>query len=105
MNINKLYECLSDQEKSSLLYLLKKERVNASQVLHIYDWVQQSDLSCRVANALLAKYPKYKWDSELGEMIEQPFKTADDITELEFFSIKNLGWRSYDEFLKARGDF
>ena len=90
MNVIKFYECLSTSEKKQLQYLLKKEKVEASNEMFVRDWIEKVEPSARLANILYSKYGRED-------------KLISDITAEEFFSIRNSGQKTWCEFEELRG--
>jgi hypothetical protein len=90
MDLFALYHnCLDDSDKRYLAYLLKKEKVKASNELLVKDWVDMVDASVRLRNLL-----KYSFDD----------MSASQITKEMFLSHRNIGLKSWKEFQELRGD-
>lgn len=90
MDIARLYECLSMDEKKQLLYLLKKEKVEDSKQMFVRDWVDKIEPSVRLRNLLMAKWRREN-------------KLVSEVTAEEFFTIRNAGQKSWCEFEELRG--
>jgi len=90
MNVIKFYECLSTSEKQQLQYLLKKEKVEASNEMYVRDWIHKVQPSVRLHNILSFRYGTED-------------KLVSDITYEEFFSIRNSGQKTWCEFEELRG--
>lgn len=90
MNVVKFYECLSTSEKKQLQYLLKKEKIEASNEIFVRDWVYKIKPSTRLFSILIGK-----WGRE--------DKLVSDITAEEFFAIRNAGPKAWREFEELRG--
>jgi len=90
MDLYALYHnCLDDSDKRYLAYLLKKEKVKASNELLVTDWIDLVDASVRLRNAL-----KYSFDDMYPSQI----------TKEMFLSRRNIGLKCWKEFEELRGD-
>jgi len=92
MDILKLYECLSSDEKNQLMYLLKKERIQDSELMKVRDWCSKVNVSGRLNNVLL-----WQWGRDCDT------KLVSDITKQEFLAIRNAGKKTWQEFIELRG--
>jgi hypothetical protein len=92
MDILKMYECLSSDEKKQLMYLLKKERIQDAELMRVRDWCRKAQVSVRLYQILLKTWGK-----------DCDTKLVSDITKQEFFAIRNAGQKTWEEFTELRG--
>jgi hypothetical protein len=91
MELYDLYHhCLNDSDKRYLAYLLKKEKVKATNELLIHDWVKTVNASTRLINVIRACYDNNVFPSQ--------------ITKEMFLSKHNVGVSTWIEFEDLRGD-
>jgi hypothetical protein len=84
------HHCFTDEDKRYLAYLLKKEKVKASNELLINDWIQTVEASVRLINVV-----KRCYDNNIF-----PYQ----ITKEMFLSHRNVGIKIWEEFEELRGD-
>jgi hypothetical protein len=91
MELYDLYHnCLTDEDKRYLAYLLKKERVTASNELLIHDWLKTVNASVRLINVIRGNYDNNIYPSQ--------------ITKEMFLSNYKVGVKAWREFENLRGD-
>jgi hypothetical protein len=83
------HHCFTDIDKRYLAYLLKKEKVKASNELLIHDWLHKVDASIRLRNVIHRFY-----DNNIF---------ASQITKEMFLSHRNVGISTWEEFEELRG--
>ena len=84
------HHCFTDSDKRYLAYLLKKEKVKASNELLIHDWLYKVDASIRLRNVIHSCYDNNIFPSQ--------------ITKEMFLSNRNSGIKTWREFEELRGD-
>ena len=91
MELYDLYHhCFTDEDKRYLAYLLKKEKVKASNELLIHDWIKKLNPSMRLLNVIYTNYENNIFPSQ--------------ITRDEFLNHRNTGIVTWREFEELRGD-
>jgi hypothetical protein len=88
MDIRKLYECLTTGEKHELRLLLKN--IDESKYLSVRDFIKTKNVNVRILNVLNENYETHH--------------NCHDITVVEFKKLRNLGGKSWVEFLGALGN-
>ena len=93
MDIYNLYHhCLTDSDKRYLAFLLKKEKVKASNELLVKDWINIVNVSVRLRHTLLANF---------CDMDIYPSQ----ITAQMFLKNYKTGMKTWNEFQELRGDY
>ena len=87
---NLYHHCFTDSDKRYLAYLLKKEKVKASNELLIHDWLNTVEASIRLHNVIRSNYDNNIFPSQ--------------ITKEMFLSLRNTGVVTWREFEELRGD-
>jgi hypothetical protein len=87
---NLYHNCFTDSDKRYLAYLLKKEKVKASNELLIHDWLKTVNASVRLINMIKSCYDNNIYPSQ--------------ITKEMFLSHHNAGVVTWREFEELRGD-
>ncbi len=100
MNIDILFQALSDDEKERLLQLISNwkfpDKSKERKLTPIEEWVGlQTEISVRLKNVLLKGYQ----DSS-GQL---RFKFVELILKKDFFHRRNAGKKSWQEFVRLRG--
>ena len=92
MDIKKLFDSLTENEKSVFYTLLKSEKTKYSEELHVVDWIKIVGASHRLYNIICSNYPK-----------DKGFITPNDITYNDFMLIRGAGDKCWSEFTILRG--
>jgi hypothetical protein len=92
MEIYTLYHnCLTESDKRHLAFLLKKEKIKASNELLVRDWMDTEKMSIRLRNALLRNF----CDNDIY---------PSEITAKMFMMHRHTGIKTWKEFQEVRGD-
>jgi hypothetical protein len=87
---NLYHHCFTDEDKRYLAYLLKKEKVTASNELLIHDWLKTVNASIRLINLIYRHYDKNIYPSQISKEM--------------FLNKEGAGVKAWREFENLRGD-
>jgi hypothetical protein len=92
MQLYDLYHhCFTDEDKRHLAYLLKKEKVTASNELLLEDWLNITECSVRLKNLL-------------GYISRNHNVSPSQVTKEMFLNLRGAGVKTWEEFTDLRGD-